>query len=62
MNGATDSVKADLGTIRGDYGITVQNNLVHASDSRETAVREIALYFNEGELLDYAMPDGHWLQ
>lgn len=61
LNGATDSQKADMGTIRGDFGLTVQNNLVHASDAPETAKREIALYFNEDEVLDYPMPDGHWL-
>lgn len=61
LNGATNSQEADLGTIRGDFGMTVQNNLVHASDSGETAAREIAIYFAPGELWDYSMPDGHWL-
>ena len=61
MNGATNSREADLGTIRGDFGLTTQNNIVHASDSTETSKREIALYFDETELLDYAMPDGQWL-
>lgn len=61
INGATNSLEADVGTIRGDYGLTTQNNLVHASDSVDTAKREIALYFGEHELWDYAMPDGHWL-
>ena len=61
MNGATDCLKADVGTIRGDYGLSLQNNMVHASDSPETAVREIGLYFSEDELLDYAMPDDGWL-
>lgn len=61
INGATDCVKADVGTIRGDFGLNTQNNLVHASDSIETARREIALYFHEDELWNYPMPDGHWL-
>jgi len=61
MNGATDCRKADVGTIRGDFGLNTRNNLVHASDSIETARREIALYFREDELWDYTMPDGHWL-
>ena len=61
MNGATNCLKAEIGTIRGDLGLSVQNNLVHASDSVETAQREIALYFKQDELWDYAMPDGHWL-
>lgn len=61
INGATSSLEADVGTIRGDFGLNVQNNLVHGSDSLETARREIALYFGEEELCDYTMPDGHWL-
>lgn len=62
MNGATNSQDADLGTIRGDLGLTVQNNIVHASDSAETARREIPLYFDRSELLSYTMPDEAWLQ
>lgn len=62
MNGATNSVEADVGTIRGDFGLTVQNNIVHASDSLDTAKREIALYFDESELLQFNMPDDQWLQ
>jgi len=61
LNGATNSQEAAHGTIRGDFGMTVQNNLVHASDSVETAKREISIYFDESELLNYSMPDGHWL-
>lgn len=61
MNGATNSLEADQGTIRGDFGLSMQNNVVHASDSVETAQREIALYFNDNEILDYGMPDEQWL-
>jgi nucleoside-diphosphate kinase len=61
MNGATNCLKADVGTIRGDLGLSMQNNIVHASDSPDTAKREIALYFNENELMSYAMPDDKWL-
>ncbi len=61
INGATDCRKADVGTIRGDFGLNTRNNLVHASDSVETAAREISLYFDEHELWDYPMPDGPWL-
>ena len=61
MNGATNCLEADLGTIRGDLGLSLQNNMVHASDSPETAEREIGLYFSEDELWDYAMPDDTWL-
>jgi nucleoside-diphosphate kinase len=61
MNGATHCAKADVGTIRGDFGLSLQCNIVHASDSPETAKREIALYFDESELLSYPMPDDRWL-
>lgn len=62
MNGATNSLQADVGTIRGDFGLSLQNNLIHASDSVETAKREIALYFDAQELVDYEMPDAQWLR
>lgn len=45
MIGATNGLKANPGTIRGDYGLSGRENLVHASDSPESAQREIALYF-----------------
>ena len=45
LAGATDPVKAATGSIRGDYAIEVQNNIVHGSDSPESAKREIALFF-----------------
>lgn len=61
MNGATDSLEADIGTVRGDFGLSLQNNIVHASDSPDTAAREIALYFDEAELISYGMPDDSWL-
>ena len=61
MNGATNSLEAEIGTIRGDLSLSLQNNVVHASDSVETAGREISLYFSDAELLDYDMPDAQWL-
>jgi len=62
MNGATNALEADVGTIRGDFALVLQHNVVHASDSPETARREIDLYFDEAELLDYAMPDDAWVR
>ena len=61
MNGATNCLEADVGTIRGDFGLGLQSNMVHASDSAETAEREIRLYFTENELCDYELPDEQWL-
>ena len=45
LMGATDPKKADPGTIRGDLGLAVTQNIVHGSDSPESAVRELALFF-----------------
>jgi nucleoside-diphosphate kinase len=45
MIGATDGRKAAAGTIRGDYSLSNRENLVHASDSPESAARELALWF-----------------
>ncbi len=50
--GATDSVKATPGTIRGDYGLDIQMNLVHGSDSPENAEREINLFFSHKEIYE----------
>jgi len=49
--GATDSRKAEAGTIRNLYGTDIERNAVHGSDSPENAAREIAFFFSEGELL-----------
>ncbi|MFH1199989.1 MAG: nucleoside-diphosphate kinase [Candidatus Micrarchaeota archaeon] len=51
--GPTDSKKAPKGTIRGDYGSDVQRNIVHASDSKETAAKEVTRFFSRGELYGY---------
>jgi nucleoside-diphosphate kinase len=59
--GATDGTKAPPGTIRGDFAISVQNNLVHGSDSPDNARAEIALWFKNEELVDYAPADARWV-
>jgi nucleoside-diphosphate kinase len=51
--GVTNSRKADPGTIRGDLGMSMQANLVHASDSPETAREEVKRFFSDDELSDY---------
>jgi len=48
--GATDPAKAEAGTIRGDFGLDIERNTIHGSDSVETAEREIKLFFSEGEI------------
>ncbi len=47
INGATDPLKAVPGSIRGDFATSIDENVVHASDAKETAAREIALWFPE---------------
>lgn len=47
LNGVTDPAKADAGTVRADFGSSVRENAVHASDSPESAAAEIALWFPE---------------
>ncbi len=49
--GATDPVKALPGTVRGDFGIEMTENIVHGSDSPESAEREISLYFAPNEIV-----------
>ncbi|VTR98236.1 nucleoside-diphosphate kinase [Tuwongella immobilis] len=61
MMGATDGAKSAPGTIRGDYALSVQNNLIHGSDSPENAATEIALWFTQAELLGYALCDASWV-
>lgn len=51
--GATDPAKAETGTIRGDFGVNIEQNSVHGSDSTETATREIELFFSEDEIFNY---------
>ncbi len=51
--GATDPSKAEAGTIRAEFGLDIQRNATHASDSPENGLREIALFFAEDEILDY---------
>lgn len=62
MLGATSGLKAAPGTIRGDYSSSRQMNLVHASDSPESAEREIALYFQSAEILPWDPTLACWLQ
>ncbi len=61
MMGKTDPMEAEMGTIRGDYGQFIGRNLVHGSDSLETAEYEINLWFKPGELVEYRRIDEDWL-
>ncbi len=59
--GATNPIKAVPGSIRGDYGQTIGRNLVHGSDSPESAKREIAIWFSPGELFARPHQLDKWL-
>jgi nucleoside-diphosphate kinase len=51
--GETDGKKAKIGTIRGDLSMSIQCNLVHASDSPESAKKELERFFNDNEIIEY---------
>jgi nucleoside-diphosphate kinase len=61
LMGVTDGTKAPPATIRGDFALSVQNNLVHGSDSVENAAAEIALWFKPDELVDWKPADAAWI-
>src|SRR6516165_8553500 len=61
LMGPTDGTKAPPATIRGDFAINVQNNLIHGSDSAENAADEIALWFRPEELISYKATDQDWI-
>jgi len=57
MIGPTCGFETAPGTIRGDYSLSTRYNLVHGSDSRESAEREIKVFFSPDELIDYQFSD-----
>jgi nucleoside-diphosphate kinase len=59
--GATNPVDAASGTIRADFGLEIGRNLVHGSDGPETAAAEIALWFDQSELLSYRRDVDRWI-
>jgi nucleoside-diphosphate kinase len=59
--GATNPAEAAVGTIRGDFALEISRNLVHGSDSVESANHEIALYFRPEEITDYRRAIDPWL-
>jgi nucleoside-diphosphate kinase len=61
MMGPTNGTQAPPGTIRGDFGLSRQMNLMHGSDSLEAAQKEIAVYFKPDELVSYDATLGTWL-
>ena len=62
MIGKTDPMKAEMGTIRGDFCQFIGRNLVHGSDGSDTAEFEISLWFKPEEISKYTKIDERWLQ
>lgn len=61
MMGKTNPSESDPGTIRGDFGVVTNRNIIHGSDSLESAEREINLFFDESELVDYTKLMNQWI-
>ncbi|KAJ5075715.1 nucleoside diphosphate kinase cytosolic [Anaeramoeba ignava] len=61
MVGVTDPLKSDPGTIRGDFGISIGRNIIHASDKLESAKKEISLWFSQDELVEYTPTLDKWI-
>ncbi len=62
MMGKTNPAEAEPGTIRGDLALTIGRNVIHGSDSLESAKREISLFFRADEIHGYARIDEAWLR
>lgn len=61
MVGATNPKNSSPGTIRGDFALDTGRNVIHASDSPDSAKREISLYFDNSEIATYKRTDEQWL-
>ena len=61
MMGKTNPLEAELGTIRGDFGIDIGRNVAHGSDSLESAKREISLFFKDDEIIDWKPEMYKWI-
>ncbi len=62
MIGATNPLTAELGTIRGDFGINIGRNIIHGSDAPETAQQEVSLWFKEEELASWQPSLTPWIK
>ena len=59
--GATKPIEAEVGTIRGDFGMEIGRNIVHAGDSPENAKIEYSIYFKESEIIKNVMTEEKWI-
>eukprot|EP01155_Anaeramoeba_flamelloides_P010363 Anaeramoba_flamelloidesa325350_1053.p1 GENE.a325350_1053~~a325350_1053.p1 ORF type:complete len:159 (+),score=41.00 a325350_1053:26-478(+) len=61
MIGQTKPLESECGSIRGDFGIEVGRNIIHGSDSLDSAEREIGIWFSEEEIFDYESSLDNWV-
>ena len=61
MMGATDPLDSPPGTVRGDFAVAIDLNLIHGSDSEESAAREIELFFSHQEIVSYTRDIDRWI-
>lgn len=61
LMGATFGSQAEPGTLRGDFAMSNRYNIVHGSDSAESAEREIGLFFSPADIIDYQLDDRRWI-
>jgi len=61
LMGATDPLKAEPGTVRGDYSVDIKHNLIHGSDCPESFAHEYPIYFSDVELVSYDFAIDNWL-
>jgi nucleoside-diphosphate kinase len=62
MMGTTNPLESAPGTIRGDFGLTVEKNIIHGSANEKDSKREIDLYFSNNELIDYSRSIDEWTE
>lgn len=61
LMGATEPLKAEPGTVRGDYSVDIKHNLIHGSDCIDSFAHEYPIYFSDAELLSYSLSLDEWL-
>ncbi|MBM01748.1 MAG: nucleoside-diphosphate kinase [Chloroflexi bacterium] len=62
LMGSTNPLESAPGTIRGDLGLTVEKNIIHGSANSEDAKREISLYFENDEIIEYSRTIDKWIE
>ena len=61
MMGSTNPLESNPGTIRGDFGLSLEKNVIHGSANENDALREIKLYFSEEEIINYDRSVDNWV-